>query len=133
MDGAGFDESEIGDGAAGERAILQPPHEVIVGGAVFPNDRGSLPLLVRHQEIDLVARWHAVRGVAFGCGSLAGTKIVDVRSDILGHPRDMLHDFRLVRVLRLHLVKPGADGEHRHLAVHLLDAPAGLSLELADL
>ena len=54
-------------------------------------------------------------------------------SDILGHPREMLHDFGSALILRLQLVEAGADGKHGHLAVQFLDQPAGLPLELADL
>ncbi len=66
VNGAGLDEGEVGERAAGDRLIFEPAEEVVVDGVVLGHDGGAVLVFVGDEHVDAIAGRQLLLGLPPG-------------------------------------------------------------------
>jgi hypothetical protein len=133
-----LDQQEVGDQRTQLRDVLDPSHQVLVGGVVLVDHRRPAVILAADQQVDQEAA--EVRQLAGERGErrhafLGMAEFVDALDDVLLHLVEVVADSRVGGVIAEQVVDQVADGEKHCLLVelaHSLDAFAPPKVDLVD-
>ncbi len=134
MEGARFDEGEVGHQGAHAGDVLDAPHQVDVGRVVLVDHRRPVQVGIVHQQVDLIAgegRRVGIRGLAFLAVALA--KELSVVDYVAAHRPQVVQHRRQVGVVRLQLLYQCPDRVLSDLPVQFLEAAVHLALPEGDL